>query len=229
MKLAGTDALVTGANRGLGKSLVKALEQAGVSRIHAGVRGRFQPPSHHTQSAVRPLKLDITNQTQVEDATVTARGVTLLVNNAGLLPRGDAMSISEAGLRAALEVNLIGTWRMSLAFAPVIAANGGGVIVNVLSLISLQNVPPFAAYSAAKHAAWDMTQSLQSGLAGSGVQIVPCFPAGINTDMLNGVDVAKADPDDVAIQIVEGIQMGKTKIFPDPVSARIGRGLLGGD
>ena len=198
MKLVGTEALVTGANRGLGKSIVKALAEAGTSRIYAGARTRFQPPDYGPQSTILPLDLDITDPAQVTRAASSASGTTLLINNAGMLPRGGAMSVSEQDLQAAMEVNLIGTWRMIRAFAPVIKANGGGVIVNILSMISFQNTAPFAAYSAAKHASWDITQSFQNDLAGSGVRIVACFPGGIDTDMLRGVPAIKASPDSVA-------------------------------
>ncbi len=137
------------------------------------------------------------------------------------------MSVSEEDLHAALEVNLMGMWRMVSAFAPIIEENGGGVIVNILSLISLQNTPAFSAYSAAKHAAWDMTRSFRNDLAGSRVRMIPCFPGGIDTDMLRGVPAKKANPDHVAQSIVEAIRRGDREIFPDEVSAVHGPGLLG--
>ncbi len=227
MKLVGTDALVTGANRGLGKSLVHALADAGVARIFASARRRFHLPDFSAQTEIVPLTLDVTQTTQINDAARDAKNTRLLINNAGVLPRGGAMSITENDLRAAIDVNLLGTWRMAKTFAPIIAANGGGTIVNILSLISLQNAPFFAAYSAAKHAAWAMTQSLQSDLAGSGVNVVACFPGGIDTDMLDGINATKAAPDDVALAIVKGIKSGKSEIFPDPVSSHLGPSLLG--
>ncbi len=227
MKLAGTEALISGANRGLGKSLVKALANAGTSRIHAGARNWFQLPDHGPKTSILPLELDITDTAQVARAALSASGTTLLINNAGLLPRGGAMSVSEADLQMAIEVNLIGTWRMIRAFAPVIEANGGGVIVNILSLISLRNEPGFAAYSAAKQASWAMTQSFQSDLAGSRVRVVACFPAGIDTEMLAGIPAMKANPDSVAHSIIEAIKRGDREIFPDKVSAMHGSVMLG--
>lgn len=118
---------------------------------------------------------------------------------------------------------------MARAFAPVIEANGGGAIVNILSLISLHNVPPFAAYSAAKHASWAMTQSFQHDLSGTGVSVVACFPGGIDTDMLAGVPAIKVHPDSVAASIVKAIMRGDAEVFPDPVSAMQGPALLGID
>lgn len=228
MNLVGTDALVTGANRGLGKSLVRALADAGAAHIYASSRSRFQLPDLGTQTRVMPLKLDVTQKGQIKDAAIEAKNTRLLINNAGVLPRGGAMSISEQDVMAAFEVNLLGMWQMARSFAPIIAANGGGVIVNILSLISLQNAPFFAAYSASKHAAWAMTQSLQNDLAGSGVDVIACFPGGIDTDMLNGVNAAKAAPDDVADAIIDGIKLEQSKIFPDQVSSHMGPILLSG-
>jgi len=227
MSLDGDVALVTGANRGLGQSLVKALAKVGVPCIHAGARGPFHLPDFGSRTSVLPLELNITDGAQVARVASHASDVTLLINNAGLLPRGGAMSICEQDLRAAIEVNLMGTWKMARAFAPVIEANGGGVIVNILSLISLQNAPPFAAYSAAKHASWAMTQSLHDDLAGTSVRVVACLPGGIDTDMLEGVPAIKAYPDSVSSSIVEAIMRGDTEIFPDRVSAMQGPALLG--
>jgi len=229
MSLDGAVALVTGANRGLGRSLVKALAKAGAPRIYAGARSPFHLPEFGSPTSVLPLELDITDTAQVAHSAAHATDVTLLINNAGLLPRGGAMSVSEQDLSAAIEVNLMGTWRMARAFAPVIEANGGGAIVNILSLISLHNAPPFAAYSAAKHASWAMTQSFQDDLTGTGVRVVACFPGGIDTDMLDGVPAIKADPDSVATSIVEAIIRGDTEVFPDRVSAVQGPALLGID
>jgi len=120
MKIDEAVALVTGANRGLGRSLVKALAKAGVSRIHAGARSPFDLPDFGPRTLVQPLELDITDGAQIARAASHASDVTLLINNAGLLPHGGAMSVSEKDLRAALEVNLMGTWKMARAFAPVI-------------------------------------------------------------------------------------------------------------
>lgn len=229
MRLDGAVALVTGANKGLGSSLVNGLVKAGVPRIYAGARDPLHLPDFGPQSSILPLELDITDSAQVARAASCASDTTLLINNAGLLPRGGAMSVSEGDLQAAIEVNLIGTWRMARAFASVIEANGGGVIVNILSLISLHNAPPFAAYSAAKHASWAMTQSFRNDLAGSNVRVLACFPGGIDTDMLKGVPAIKAHPDSVASLIVKAISNGDTEVFPDHVSAMHGPALLGID
>lgn len=196
-----------------------------MARIHAGARARFQLPNHGPQNTVLPLELDITNPEQVARAATKAFGTRLLINNAGLLPRGGAMTVSEEDLQATMAVNLMGTWRMTRAFAPAIEANGGGVIVNILSLINLQNTAPFAAYSAAKHASWDMTQSFMQDLAHTRVQVIPCFPGGIDTDMLKGVPAMKASPDGVAEAVISAIKRGDAEIFPDKQSAKYGPAL----
>jgi len=229
MNLAKAVTLVTGANRGLGRSLVNALIDAGAPRIYGGSRNLSNLPRYGSTAAVLPLELDITAFSQVSRAAFLASDVTLLINNAGLLPRGSAMSMSEEDLREAIEVNLIGTWRMARTFAPIIEANGGGAVVNVLSLLSLHNEPSFAAYCAAKYASWAMTQSLREELAGTRVRVVACFPGGIDTDMLAGVPAIKASADQVAVEIVTAIRRGDSEIFPDPVSMRRGPALLGNE
>jgi NAD(P)-dependent dehydrogenase (short-subunit alcohol dehydrogenase family) len=226
VKLDRAVALVTGANRGLGQSIVHELERAKASRIYAGTRDLAHFGTGSLIGPVTPIELDITDAGQVARAASDSSDVTLLVNNAGLLPRGGALTISEGDLREAVEVNLIGTWRMAKAFAPVIRANGGGVIVNVLSLISLHNEPMFAAYSAAKAASWAITQSLRAELAGSGIDVIACFPGGIDTEMLAGIPAMKTRPGDVAREIVAGIARADPIIFPDRVSAQHGPFLL---
>jgi len=218
--------LVTGANRGLGKAVIEALVEAGAPRIYAGMRDATARPVFQEADRIIPIALDITDSDQIAEAASQAKDVTLLINNAGVLPKGHAATITEGDLRDALEVNLIGTWRMARAFAPIIAANGGGAIVNVLSLLSLINEPAFSAYCAAKSASWAMTQSLRADLAGSDVRVIACFPGGIDTDMLAGINAAKARPDHVADAILAGILQGDPEIFPDPVSARYGPRLL---
>jgi len=222
MNLTQAVTLVTGANRGLGKALVEALVEAGAPRVYASARDVSLLPASKDANRIVPVSLDITEGDQVADAASRARDTTLLINNAGVLPRGRATAVTEIDLREAIEVNLIGTWRMARAFAPVIAANGGGTIVNVLTLLSLHNEPAFAAYCAAKAASWAMTQSLRSDLARSNIRVVACFPGGIDTDMLSGVPATKARPEDVAAAILAGVTRGDPEIFPDPVSARFG-------
>lgn len=227
MNLAKATVLVTGASRGLGRSLVNAFVAAGTPRIYAGARSPSGLPAYTSGAEILPLELDITDGRQIAQAVARASDVTLLINNAGLLPRGGAMATSEVDMREAIEVNFIGTWRMARAFVPIIEANGGGAIVNVLTLLSLCSEPAFAAYCAAKHASWAMTQSLRADLADTGVGVVACFPGGIDTDMLAGVAAIKANPDDVASSIVAAVIRGDAEVFPDRVSALHGPALLG--
>lgn len=154
MKLANAVTLVTGANRGLGRSLVNALIDAGAPKIYLSARDLSNLPEYSPTASVVQLELDITDASQVSRAASLAPDVTLLINNAGYLPRGNAMSMSEEGLR--------------------------GAIVNVLSLLSLFNEPLFAAYCAAKHASWAMTQSLREDLAATRVRVLSCFAGGID-------------------------------------------------
>jgi short-subunit dehydrogenase len=110
---------------------------------------------------------------------------------------------------------------MSRAFAPVIKQNGGGAIVNVLTLVALASMPGLAVYNASKAAAWSMTQSLRASLAGEKIEVYGVFPGAIDTDMLKGVEMPKTSPADVAKAIVAGLSEGREDIFPDPMSQQL--------
>lgn len=117
--------------------------------------------------------------------------------------------------------NFYGKLVMARAFAPVIEHNGGGAIVNILSLVSLVSAPGLAGYNTSKAAAWSMTLSLRASLAARGITVHGVFPAGVDTDMLAGADMPKASPVDVARAIVSGLAENSEDIFPDAMSTQV--------
>src|ERR1700728_1620943 len=166
MKVAGSIALVTGANRGLGLAFAKALVERGAEKVYAAARN----PEAVTLTGVVPLKLNVTSDEDVVAAVGAAGDVNLLVTNAGVARAGGFLADGaiEAS-REQLEVNFIGPLRMARAFAPVLAKNGGGAIINVLSVASWMNGPGLATYGASKSAAWALTNGLRierSGVSG---------------------------------------------------------------
>lgn len=215
-------ALVTGAARGLGADLVRALRAAGVPKVYAG--HRVLRPGTTAADGVVPIQLDVTDLKQVLAAADVASDVTLLVNNAGVLPRGAPTAVTEADLRLAMEVNYLGPLAMARAFAPAMATRGGGTVVNVLSLLSLAVEPGFSAYCASKWASWAMTQALRAELRGRRIKVAAAFPGGIDTDMLAGIPATKARPADVAHAIVRAALAGEEDIFPDPSSRSLAAG-----
>lgn len=223
MNINDSTVLVTGANRGLGARLVTDLLRAGAAKIYATARTPgtvaadvLADPRVHT------LTLDITDQASVDAAAKAAPDVTVLVNNAGVLAFGDVLDGDLAGFERDMHTNYVGTLRAIRAFVPVLKGNGGGAIVNVLTLIALAPVAGMAGYSASKAAAHSMTQSLRAELRDTGIEVIGAYPGGIDTGMLAGVDAEKAAPELVAARIVAGIAAGQSVIWPDDASAGAG-------
>lgn len=216
-------ALVTGANRGIGREIVRALLAAGAHKIYAAARNEATLAGTLALDPARvvPLKVDVTDRTAVAALAARAPDVTLLVNNAGVLDFGGILDAPYQAFERNFATNFYGKLNMARAFAPVIEANGGGGIVNLLTLVALASMPGLAVYNASKAAAWSMTQSLRASLAGRGVEVFGVFPGAVDTDMLAGVDMPKTSPAEVARAIIQGIAEGREDIFPDPMSTQM--------
>jgi NAD(P)-dependent dehydrogenase (short-subunit alcohol dehydrogenase family) len=216
MKIEGSIALVTGANRGLGKALVAALIEAGAAKVYAAARDARQVAAG---PRIVPLALDITQPEQIAAAAANANDVTLLVNNAGVCSSFDVLTAAPAELDADVRTNVFGTLAVIRAFAPVLErARGGATIVNVHSLASLAAVPPMGGYSASKAAAYSMTQALRASLKAKRIDVLAALPGPIDTDMTKGLELPKASPADVARELLAGVARGDEEIFPDPMS-----------
>lgn len=221
MKIENSIALVTGSNRGVGKSLVAALANAGCKKIYAAARQTDTIQLPDTGVEIIPLTLDVTKQETLESAAQLASDVQIIFNNAGVLEFGDILETPEQNLRSILDTNFFGKLAVAKTFASVLEANGGGTIVNTLTLLSLASMPGFAAYNASKAAAWSMSLSLRASLQPKNVQVVNAFPGAIDTDMLSGVEIDKTSPDDVAKEILLAVQNNQEDVFPDPMSKQV--------
>jgi NAD(P)-dependent dehydrogenase (short-subunit alcohol dehydrogenase family) len=213
MNIAGSTALVTGANRGLGKALVEALREASVRRIYAGTRN---PAGIAADDIVYPVTLDITDETQVARAVRYCGDVNLLINNAGIArftPALAAHSMEDA--QAEMKTNYFGTLSMCRAFAPILKRNGGGALVNMLSVVSFFNAPMQGTYSASKAAAWSLTKAVRFELRAQGTQVVGVYAGYIDTDMTTGLSAPKASPAAIANAILDGIENGDEEILAD--------------
>ncbi|MBY0398590.1 MAG: SDR family NAD(P)-dependent oxidoreductase [Thermoleophilia bacterium] len=213
-------ALVTGAGRGLGLALVDALLARGAARVYATAR-RPEDLSRLAERGAIPLSLDLTRPAEIRAAAAGAGAVDLLVNNAGAAAFSPLLSAPRAGIEREIATNVLGTLDLIRAVVPAMPA--GGTVVNVLSLLSLAATPAMAGYSASKAAAHSMTQALRPALAERGIRVVGVYPGAIDTDMLAGVDMAKADPRDVAEAILAGVADGEEDVFPDPMAVEMGR------
>ena len=211
----GIIALVTGANRGLGKAFTQALLDAGAAKVYAGARD----PStiEVTDARVVPVRLDITNPGDVAAAARGCTDVSLVINNAGAMLQTPFLSAPDmSAARTEMETNYFGTLAMARAFAPVLAAAGGGALVNILSVVSWY-APPFnASYCASKSAEWALTNALRVELRGQGTLVVGVHAGFIDTDMTATVEDSKISPREVAAQTLEAVEKGRPEVLTDP-------------
>lgn len=225
--LSGRIALVTGANRGIGEAIVDALVGSGVTKVYAAARNvsALDALRQRHGSRVVPLQIDVTNASQIAAAAAAATDVDLLVNNAGIVGfhGGDFTDPKwiEGGRRE-MEVNFLGTFAVTQAFAPVLAKNGGGAIVNLNSVASFVSFPILAAYSASKAATHSLTQGTRAMLRGQHTQVFGVYPGPIDTRMAEPLPLEKVSAADAARAIVAGIIAGDEEIFPDKMSQGTG-------
>jgi NAD(P)-dependent dehydrogenase (short-subunit alcohol dehydrogenase family) len=225
MNVTGAVALVTGANRGLGAALCSALLERGAAKVYAGARD----VSSVAMSGVEPIRLDITSPDDVEAAARRCGDVTLLINNAGIGTGTSALADNAAEMaRQEFDTNVFGPLAMTHAFAPILAANGGGAIVNVLSVLAWFASPRSALYCAAKSASWSLTNSTRLELLEQGTQVVAVHVGFMDTDMTAGLDVPKSSPADVAVRVIDGVEAGDLEVLADEPSRRV-RAALSGD
>jgi NAD(P)-dependent dehydrogenase (short-subunit alcohol dehydrogenase family) len=210
----GITALVTGANRGLGMAFTQALLDLGATKVYAGAR---RPGTVDvTDARIVPVRLDITNPDDVAAAAHYCADVSLVINNAGVMLQAPFLSAPDlSSARAEMETNYFGTLAMARAFAPVLAAAGGGALVNVLSVVSWY-APPFnASYCASKSAEWALTNALRVELRGQGTLVVGVHAGFIDTDMASTVADSKISPSEVAKQTLDAVQNGQPEVLTD--------------
>jgi NAD(P)-dependent dehydrogenase (short-subunit alcohol dehydrogenase family) len=210
MRIDGSVALVTGANRGIGRAFARELVERG-AKVYAGARNADSVDL----PGVVPLALDITDPEQVATAAQTASDVTLLVNNAGVATYAGLVTGDLAGIRREMETNYFGTLAMVRAFAPVLAANGGGALLNVLSVMAWRGLEYANGYGASKAAQWALTNGVRVELAGQGTQVTGLVLASTDTDMMAGFDVPKNRPEDVVRAALDGVAAGRLEVLAD--------------
>jgi NAD(P)-dependent dehydrogenase (short-subunit alcohol dehydrogenase family) len=226
MQLAGKTVLVTGANRGLGRRFAEALVARGAT-VYAGAR---RPESLDVPGVI-PLQLDVTDDASVAAAAATIKaqgGVSLVVNNAGSSTGAPLLDGDPADIRLEMDTHYFGTLAVTRAFAPQLAANGGGALLNVLSALSWISFPGSGAYCAAKSAEWSLTNALRQQLAEQGTQVAALHVGYMDTDMAADVTAPKSDPAHVATIALDALEAGEVEILADEVSRQVQAGLSGG-
>jgi len=216
-------ALVTGANRGLGRQLAAQLRDRGAT-VYAAARN----PATVDLPGVTPIALDITDPASVAAAATATSGVAILVNNAGSSTGSSLLTGDLADIRLELDTHFFGTLAVIRAFAPQLAAQQGSAILNILSALSWVSFPQTAAYCAAKSAEWSLTNALRLELAPQGTRVSSLHVGYMDTDMARNVDAPKSDPAVIAKIAVDGIEAGDAEIIADEVSRRVQAGLAGG-
>jgi NAD(P)-dependent dehydrogenase (short-subunit alcohol dehydrogenase family) len=213
--------LVTGANRGIGWTLVEEALKRGAKRVYAGTRRPFT----HLDARVTTLPLDVTNVSQIQRAVEEVGTLDVLINNAGVAIYDDLTNLEV--IEQHLAVNFLGLLRVTHAFLPLLKRSKGA-IVNNLSLAGLVALPVIPSYSISKAAAFNATQSLRALLAGEGVSVHAVVLGPIDTDMNRGFNIPKASPESASQRIFDGLEKGEEDIFPDPVSQSIAEGWRNG-
>lgn len=213
---------VTGANRGLGLAFAQEALARGARKVYAGARD----PDSVTLPGVVPVRLDVNKPEEVAEAARRCGDVTLLINNAGVASMGGLLQPDSLdALRRHLDTNVFGVLRMSQAFAPVLAANGGGGIVNVLSIVSWINAPALSPYSVSKAAAWSLTNGLRHELLAQGTQVLGLHMGYVDTDMTQGFDVPKTPPRVIAARTLDALAAGRSEVLGDEATRQVKQGL----
>lgn len=213
--LDGRTVFVTGANGGLGTHFVNQALARGAVKVYAAARS----PKPWSDTRVVPLELDITNADHIARAIVAAPDVDLLINNAAIAPAGDLISGAQDTLRRIFETNFFGTLAVANAFIPVLGKNGGGTLLNILSMAAWISVP--TGYAASKAAMWSATNALRAVLQGQGTQVVGLLVGMIDTPMSARWDFPKVSPESVVEKAYDGIAAGLIEILADDATQAI--------
>jgi len=217
----GSTALVTGGQRGLGKAFVDELLAQGATRVYASARH----PQPSADPRIVPVALDVTDATSVKELAASAGDVSIVINNAGVSGAGHLLSGDIDEMKAVLDTNLFGALRVAQAFAPVLARNGGGVLVDIHSAMSW--ISGGGDYGVSKAAVWSATNSLRLELQPQDTLVVGVHLGYADTDMTAGVTAPKLDPREVAVAVVDGIVNGSTEVLVDDVSRHFKQALAG--
>ncbi|MGA0202791.1 MAG: SDR family oxidoreductase [Pseudohongiellaceae bacterium] len=220
--------LITGANRGIGKALASKALELGAKKVYATARdeSKLAEVKALDSDRVVTLTLDVTNQEQVSAAAQAASDVEIVINNAGM-GTGAQLMAEDVVEKSKLEMdaNFYGPMRMGVAFAPILKANGGGAIANVLSVAGLVNFPFAPTYSTSKAAGHSLTQGQRAVLAGQNTLVCGIYPGPIDTDMTAGMTVEKGSTEEVAIAVFEGLAQGTEEIFTDNMARGLAQGM----
>jgi len=223
MKLANANVLITGANRGIGLAFAKAALARGANKVYAGARN----PESISLAGVVPLKLDVTSPADIAAAAQLASDTTLVINNAGIAIIGSFVGADvEDVLHRHFETNVLGVLRMSRAFAPILARNGGGALLNVASVASFISSTRFASYAVSKSAVWSLSNGLRNDLRAQGTQVATLHMGWVDTDMTAGIDQPKSSAEDIVAVALDALEAGAEEILADDLTRQLKAALV---
>ena len=221
VNIKGSSVVVTGGQRGLGKAIVDEFLRRGATKVYATARA----PKPSEDPRVESVELDVTKPDSVAALATLATDADIVINNAGVLGASKLLASDIDEVRAVFETNYFGALRVAQAFAPILADNGGGALVDIASVLSW--VGGFGGYGDSKAAIWSLTNSLRIELEKQGTLVTGAHLGYTETDMTTGFDVPKNDPRDVARQIVDGIERGDAEVLADDMTRYIKAALSG--
>lgn len=219
--------LVTGANRGIGRALAEALIQQDAAHVYAAARRPETLDALVAQAPERitPVQLDVNRLDDIAALLEQVSTLDLLINNAGVLASGSLLEANRADIEQDMRTNFFGPLAVTRALLPVLK-DGGGAVVNMLTLAALGSMPVIGGYSASKAAAFSMTQALRAKLAPLGIRVHGVFPGPVDTDMIRSFEMPKATPESVARAVLAAVEAGEEEIFPDAMAREIGAAWL---
>jgi NAD(P)-dependent dehydrogenase (short-subunit alcohol dehydrogenase family) len=222
MRIKESIALVSGANRGIGRAFVEVLLEMGATRVYATARdvATLEPVARLDRARVRTLTLDVKKPGDARAAAAAASDVSLLINNAAVATIGGFADTPLDAIREHMETNFFGAWNLTDAFIPMLEARKGA-IVNMLTFVALASMPVLAAYNASKAAGWSLTQSLRADLGKRGISVHAVFPGAVDTDMIRSFQMPKTPAIDVARATLLGVEADEEDIFPDPMARQL--------
>jgi len=228
MKIDGAIALVTGANRGIGRAFVEALVVRGAKRIYATARdpAKLKDLENAHPGKIHVLALDITRPAQVAAAASQAGDVNLLINNAGInRKKGLIASAVLDDARDEMDTNYFGTLNVARAFAPILKHNGGGVMVNMLSILARVSLPAYGSLCASKAAGLLATQGIRAELASQHTRVIAVMPGAVDTDMERDFEGPKEKPEDIANASLQAVEDGADEVYPGGMAQGVSQGL----
>jgi NAD(P)-dependent dehydrogenase (short-subunit alcohol dehydrogenase family) len=229
MEINNAVALVTGANGGIGSHFVEQLLQMNVAKIYVCARSisKVQDMAALNPQRTIPIELDVTDPQSVITAVSQCPDVTLLINNAGTsLNQGIISAPNLEAARAEMDVNYFGMAAMCRAFAPILQQQGGGAIVNILSLLGKATLPFSGSYSASKAAAIAMTQSVRAELAAQKTLVVSVMPGTVDTDLAKAWPNPKVAPAEVVRAALQAVIANEEDVYPGEQASQVSAQLL---